>query len=140
MPEDPSSPLAQRVALLAELLAAAGARRLRVKRDGEELEIVRRRPERAPARAAVAGNGEAAPGAARRLDTIKADLVGIFHLGRPAPVEGEVLEEDRELGFVEALGIRNPVHSLGAGRIVAIAAADGTPVEYGQPLFLLDRG
>jgi oxaloacetate decarboxylase alpha subunit len=74
------------------------------------------------------------------LEPIKADLVGIFRLGRPAPVEGELLDEDRELGYIEALGIRNPIHSLGGGRIVTIASADGSPVEYGQPLFLLDRG
>jgi biotin carboxyl carrier protein len=77
---------------------------------------------------------------AARLDAISAELVGIFHLSRPAPVEGEILDDDRELAYIEALGIRNPVHSLGAGRIAQIAATDGAAVEYGQPLFLLDRG
>jgi biotin carboxyl carrier protein len=73
------------------------------------------------------------------LDAIKAGYVGIFRLGRPAPFEGELLSADRELGYIEQLGIRNVVHSLGAGRIVTIASADGAPVEYGQPLFLVDR-
>ncbi len=75
-----------------------------------------------------------------RLDAIKADLVGIFRLSRPTPVEGELLDADRELAFVEALGMRNPVRSLGGGRIVSIAAEDGAAVEYGQPLFLVARG
>jgi acetyl-CoA carboxylase biotin carboxyl carrier protein len=75
-----------------------------------------------------------------RLDAIKADLVGIFHLSRPAPSEGDLLEGDRELAYIEALGIRNPVRSLGAGRVVSIKRSDGDPVEYGQVLFEIDRG
>jgi biotin carboxyl carrier protein len=74
------------------------------------------------------------------LETIKADLVGIFHLSRPAVNEGDVLEGDRELAYVEALGIRNPVRSLGSGRIANLRAKDGQPVEYGQVLFEIDRG
>ena len=66
-------------------------------------------------------------------DAIKADLVGIFRLSRPAPAEGDVIAGDRELAIIEALGIRKPVRSMGAGRIVRDQACkDGDPVEYGQ--------
>jgi acetyl-CoA carboxylase biotin carboxyl carrier protein len=71
---------------------------------------------------------------------IKADLVGIFHLSRPPVREGEALEGDRELAYVDALGIRNPVRSLGAGRVISVLCRDGQPVEYGQVLFEIDRG
>ncbi|MBV8066810.1 MAG: hypothetical protein JO113_02450 [Candidatus Eremiobacteraeota bacterium] len=77
---------------------------------------------------------------AQRVDTIKADIVGIFHASRPTVVEGDVLEGDRELGYIEALGIRTPVHSKGSGKLLTVAAADGAPVEYGQPLFAIARG
>lgn len=131
-----SAGFAQRIRRLADFLATTDAVRVRIERPGEEIEVARR-----VRRAVTAGEahalGEQAPA---RVETIKADLVGIFHLSRPAPVEGELLDEDRELGFIEALGIRTPVRSLGAGRIVAIASHDGAAVEYGQPLFLLDRG
>jgi acetyl-CoA carboxylase biotin carboxyl carrier protein len=135
MPGEGSEPAA-RVRRLAEFLAASDAVTVRIERAGDEIEVARR------VRAVSAGIATDAPsdGAASRVDTIKADLVGIFRLGRPAPAEGEQVDEDRELGFIEALGIRTPVRSLGAGRIVAIASHDGAPVEYGQPLFLLDRG
>lgn len=75
----------------------------------------------------------------RPLDIIKADLVGIAHLSKPAPAPGTHLEGDRELAYVEALGIRNPVRSLGAGRLVSVLVDEGAPVEYGQPLFEIER-
>ncbi len=127
-----------RIRRLAEFLAQSDALRVRIEQPGVEIEVRRR----APGVPLPAGNSEGNPAeaAALRVEAIRADLVGIFHLSRPAPIEGELLEEDRELAFIEALGIRTPVRSLGAGRILAIASPDGAPVEYGQPLFLLDRG
>lgn len=139
MPDNRS--IGDRVATLAAFLATSDAVRVRVERDDEEIEVARyARPASAtvvPARADSAVVAEPPP---LRLDAIKADLVGIFRLGRPLPFEGEVLDDDRELAVVEALGMRNPVRSLGAGRIASIAAEDGAAVEYGQPLFLMDRG
>lgn len=135
MPEEELR-VAARIRRLAEFLTASDAVRVRVERQDEEIEVARR-PRHAAGSGTVAAPVEPAP---LRLDTIAADIVGIFRLSRPAPVEGERLEADREVGYIEALGIRNPVHSLGSGRIVAIVADDGAPVEYGQPLFLLDRG
>ena len=141
MPREDESAIAARMRRLAEFLTASDAVRVRIERDGEELEVGRA-PGPAPLDSALASDGAASVSepAPRRLDAIKADLVGVFRLSRPAPVEGELLEGDRELAYVEALGIRNPVHSLGAGRIVTIAAGDGQPVEYGQALFYVDRG
>lgn len=134
MPSD-GERVAERVAKLARFLAESGALRVRIERGDDEIEVVRSL--QASGRPAVA---QAAEGAARRVDTIKAEVVGVFRLSRPAVAEGEFLEQDRELAYIEALGIRNPVHSLGAGKIVTIASSDGAAVEYGQPLFLLDRG
>jgi acetyl-CoA carboxylase biotin carboxyl carrier protein len=133
--------LASRVRRLAEFLTENDLMRVRIERDGELVEVGRPRIDPgssllAEAAAQVAAL-EAAP--ARHIDTIRADLVGIFRPGRPAPFEGEYLDGDRDLAYVEALGIRNPVRSLGAGRIVAVLCQDGEAVEYGQPLFDLDR-
>jgi biotin carboxyl carrier protein len=133
------SRLAGRVRRLAEFLTASDAVRVSVCRDGEEIEVARHA--RLPAFDGTGtADGSTGDAATVLLDTIKADLVGIFHFSRPAPLEGEMLEQDRELAYIEALGIRNPVHSLGAGRIVTMSCADGDPVEYGQPLFHIDRG
>lgn len=142
MPAQESS-LTEYVARLAEFLTSSDVVRIRIERGSDVVEVSRRAPVAvaSPARASTSGDGGTSEtNAALALDSIKADLVGIFRLGRPAPFEGEVLDEDRELGYIEALGIRTPVHSMGGGRIVTIASHDGAPVEYGQPLFMVDRG
>ena len=135
MPQEPNH-VAQRVRALAEFLQEAQAVRVRIERGDEEIEVVR-----GNGHAERAGDGTAdAEKAALRIDTIRADIVGMFHFGRPPAQVGDVFDDDRELGHIEALGIRTPVHTLGAGRLLAIAAADAAPVEYGQALFMIARG
>lgn len=135
-----ASSLAERVRRLAETFVETDLLRVRIERDGEAIELGRRlnHPADVPdVPEDLSGVLESSP---VKLDVIKADLVGIFHLSRPAAAEGDLLEADRELAFIEALGIRNPVRSLGGGRIVSIKRADGEPVEYGAALFEIDRG
>ena len=134
-----SSPLAARVRDLADFFVGTDLLRMRIERDDEQIELGRRalHPDLVPEVPSDLAVAEASP---VRLDLVKADLVGIFHLSRPAANAGDLLEGDRELAFVEALGIRNPVRSRGGGRIVNIAVHDGAPVEYGQVLFEIDRG
>ncbi|HTZ55702.1 MAG TPA: hypothetical protein VMB20_11625 [Candidatus Acidoferrum sp.] len=139
MSDHPVPTIAQRVRALAELLVETDLLRLRIEREGEEIELGRRglHPDQVPAIPHDLGMLDTHP---VRAETIRADLVGIFHLSRPAPSEGDLLESDRELAFIEALGIRNPVRSHGPGRILAIRRGDGEPVEYGAVLFEIDRG
>lgn len=132
------SPVASRVQRLAEFFVETDLLRLRIEREGEEIELGRAVLHREPVPELPSDLTADAPPA--RLDAIKADLVGIFHLSRPATAEGDLLESDRELAYIEALGIRNPVRSRGAGRIAAVRCADGDAVEYGQVLFEIDRG
>lgn len=137
MPQERLRPLVERIEALAQFLATGDAVRVRIARDEGEIEVARRRR---PVAASRAGNGASAEHAPLRVDEIKADIVGIFHARRPTPAQGDRFDGDRELGYIEALGIRTPVRSMGAGRIVSIGAADGAAVEYGQPLFLVARG
>jgi 2-amino-4-hydroxy-6-hydroxymethyldihydropteridine diphosphokinase len=137
MPVRESDSFGERVRALARFLAESDAVRVRIVRHDDEVEVTRRVPESTAF--GLAADVPAAEAAPPRIDTIKADLVGIFHASRPAPAEGELFEGDRELGYIEALGIRTLVHSMGGGRLVSIAAIDGAPVEYGQPLFSVAR-
>lgn len=138
MPEERALSASAHVRELARFLTGGDCCRVRVARGDVDIEVVAESHRAgAPGRSA---DRTAADSPAQRIDTIKADLVGIFHVGRPAPTEGEVFDGDRELGFIEALGIRTSVHSMGGGRLVSVAVADGAPVEYGQPLFLVARG
>jgi len=76
---------------------------------------------------------------ARGADVVVSDVVGVVRLLRPLVAEGQALEGDRELAYVESLGIRNPVRSRGGGRVTAVFVTEGQPVEYGQPLFAIER-
>lgn len=134
--------LSQRVRELAQTFRETDLVRLRIEDKNEDAIELRRRPAPAPVRGhADAQSGmDEADAAPRNLQAIKADLVGIFRFSRPAVHEGEMLEGDRDLAYVDALGIRNPVRSLGGGRVASILCGDGEPVEYGQVLFEIDRG
>lgn len=136
--------IASRARALAGALAEAGFARLRV-RDGDT-EIELRRAPRNGAHPAVSASVTAAAPAAeraepaeRRADLIASDVVGVVRLLRPPVGEGSDLDGDRELAYVETLGIRNPVRSRGGGHVTAVFVTEGQPVEYGQPLFAIER-
>lgn len=141
----------ERVRSAAEFCASAGLARLRIDEADVTIEMRRTPREKPPARlenapelaadavatAAVSGNGSIAHDD-RPATVLKAEFVGIVRLCRPSVSEGSILGEDRELAFVESLGIRNPVRSGGAGRIARMFVTDGQAVEYGQPLFAIE--
>jgi acetyl-CoA carboxylase biotin carboxyl carrier protein len=130
------SQIAGRARALAEVLAEAGFARMRV-RDGD-LEIEVRRSAR-PLPAPVAAPLETERRVEREDEVIASDVVGIVRLLRPPVVEGQSVDGDRELAYVETLGIRNPVRSRGPGRIRSVLVGEGEPVEFGQPLFTVER-
>lgn len=128
--------IAERVRPLAQAFSDAGLVRLMVQDGDFEVEF-RRAARHAAAAAGAPTAGQPAP--ARPIDAVLSDVVGVVRFLRPAVSEGTALEGDRELAYVETLGIRNPVRSRGAGRVATIFVTDGQPVEYGQPLFAIER-
>ncbi len=130
--------LVDRVRTLAQAFLETDLMRLRIEDENEDAVELRRKVVAPASRLLQAPAAEPAP-APSHVDPIRADLVGIFHISRPPVAEGERLKGDRELAYVEALGIRNPVRSLGGGRVVSVLCRDGEPVEYGQVLFEIDR-
>jgi acetyl-CoA carboxylase biotin carboxyl carrier protein len=81
---------------------------------------------------------EGEPG--RAYDTINAEAVGVFRPAPDVPEFGERVAEDRVLGFVEALKLRNPVRAGSPCYFVAQAVEDGQAVEFGEVLFVVERG
>ena len=81
---------------------------------------------------------EGEPG--RAYDTINAEAVGVFRPAPDIPEFGERVEADRVLGFVEALKLRNPVRAGSPCYFVAQAVEDGQAVEFGEVLFVVERG
>ncbi len=75
--------------------------------------------------------------------TVTASLVGVFHgwaKPKTAPLisVGDRVKVGQVLGTIQSLNVLNEVESLVAGRVVEIFVQDGQPVEYGQPLMMID--
>jgi biotin carboxyl carrier protein len=79
------------------------------------------------------------PRADPHIRLVTAPTVGVFyHSEQPeqaALVEpGSHVERGSLIGVIEALQVRTEVESDVAGTVIQVIAADGQPVEYGQPL------
>lgn len=74
---------------------------------------------------------------------IKSPIIGTFYR-KPAPdkpmfVEvGDTIASDSVVCIIEAMKLFNEIESEVSGKIVKVLVEDGTPVEFGQPLFLVD--
>jgi 2-amino-4-hydroxy-6-hydroxymethyldihydropteridine diphosphokinase len=140
----------ERVRAAAAFCEDSGLVRFRIEEDGLTIDLRRTPHMLAPSVAAEtavlhagspipAGNGVVMHEGGPATNVLKAEFVGIVRFSRPAVNEGAPVDEDRELAYVEALGIRNPVRPGGPGRVVRIFVIDGQPVEYGQPLFSIEE-
>ena len=95
----------------------------------------------APAQVAVAES--TVTEAAVKYIEITSPIIGTFYR-RPAPdkpvfVEvGDMVSPNTVVCMVEAMKLFNEIESEVSGKIVKILVEDGTPVEYGQPIFLVD--
>ena len=125
-----------RVRALAEALVREGLEAVSIA-DGEiEIELSRS-PSEPNASPASATEDAAGPGP--EYDVLTSDVVGRVRFLRPPVTAGSAIGADRELAFVEALGIRNPVRSRVAGRVAVVYVEEGQAVDYGAPLFAIDR-
>jgi len=78
-----------------------------------------------------------------KLITVKSPIIGTFYR-KPAPdkpvfVEvGDTVSEGSVLCVIEAMKLFNEIESEVTGKIVKILVDDSSPVEFDQPLFLVD--
>ncbi len=123
---------------LSEIEYAVGERRIRVARGTSTAHVVSTTIAAPPAPAAVAS----AP-AAEAAGTVKSPMVGIVHLspqpGAPPFVKpGDTVREGQTLFIIEAMKVMNQIPAPKAGKVAQILVANGVPVEYGQPLAVLE--
>jgi len=94
---------------------------------------------------APAAPAAAAPAAAANanLITIKSPMIGTFYRS-PAPEKplfvnvGDEVKPGMVLCIIEAMKLFNEIECEVKGRIVKVLADDASPVEYDQPLFLVE--
>jgi len=154
----------RKVKKLIELLEESGIAELEIS-EGEESVRISRHPRTAPAPApapiytvaapaaapsglppGAAGAPGAAAGEARaRADehTITSPMVGTYYASaspgaKPFVELGMEIKVGQVLCIIEAMKMMNQIESDKAGRISAILAKNGEPVEFGQPLFIIE--
>jgi acetyl-CoA carboxylase biotin carboxyl carrier protein len=131
---------------LTEVEASVGSMRVRVQRQvalgppAPAAAAATAATAAAPAAVAVAGVADVGPAT---LISVEAPMVGTFYRASspgadPFVSEGDVVKEGQVLCIIEAMKLMNEIESRAGGRIARILVENGQPVEYGQPLFLIE--
>jgi acetyl-CoA carboxylase biotin carboxyl carrier protein len=93
-----------------------------------------------PPAAAAAPAPAAKPAAADNTFTVNSPFVGTFYRS-PSPetppfIEvGSVVQKGQVLCIVEAMKLMNEIEAERSGRLVDVLIQNGSPVEFGEPLF-----
>ena len=102
-------------------------------------------PVAAPAAAAQAASAPAAPAAApaNHANAQKSPMVGTFYRAAsptsdPFVEVGQTVKEGQTLCIIEAMKLMNEIEAEKSGVVKAILVENGTPVEYGEPLFVIE--
>jgi acetyl-CoA carboxylase biotin carboxyl carrier protein len=148
----------RKVKKLIELLEESGIAELEIS-EGEESVRISRHPRTAPPAAAPARETPAvalAPPAPQlpataagehkpRKDdqTITSPMVGTYYSAsapgaKPFIELGMEIKVGQILCIIEAMKMMNQIESDKAGRVTAMLAKNGEPVEFGQPLFVIE--
>jgi acetyl-CoA carboxylase biotin carboxyl carrier protein len=136
---------------LLRLMEGADLEELEVQEGDKRIRLRRRPGDSAPARpngpAQVGVKMSAVPVAATPdtggLIAIESPMVGTFYRA-PAPgaepyvKEGDRVQKGSVVCIVEAMKLMNEIESEISGLIVKVVAENGKPVEFGQPLFLVE--
>ena len=150
----------RKIKKLIELLEESGLAEIEITEGEESVRIARNAPAAqvltqyaaapapvaaaAPVQAAAPATSAAAQApAARDENLVTAPMVGTFYAS-PAPGAKSFVEVGQEvrvgqvLCIIEAMKMMNQIESERAGKVVAVLAKNGEPVEFGQPLFAIE--
>ncbi len=149
----------RKIKKLIELLEESGLAELEISEGEESVRIARfsQGPANAPqpmqiavpaagpaaGPAPAAAPAAAAPSPSRDENLVTAPMVGTFYAS-PAPGAKSFVEVGQEvrvgqvLCIIEAMKMMNQIESERAGKVVAVLAKNGEPVEFGQPLFAIE--
>jgi acetyl-CoA carboxylase biotin carboxyl carrier protein len=142
---------------LAGILNDTGLSEIEIERGGLRIRVARTVTaaatvvHAAPAPVAVAAPASAAPAAlpeatGRALppgEVVKSPMVGTVYLqsqpGTPPFVKvGDKVTQGQTLLIIEAMKTMNPIPAPKAGVVRAVLAEDGQPVEFGEPLAVIE--
>jgi acetyl-CoA carboxylase biotin carboxyl carrier protein len=152
----------RKVKKLIELLEESGIAEIEIKEGEESVRISRSPPggmmpqyfsaplpmaahAPVPALAAPASDAPPVPLARRKDDAnlVTAPMVGTFYAAASPTAKafvavGDAVKEGDVLCIIEAMKMMNQIESDRAGKVTAIMCKNGDPVEFGQPLFVVE--
>ena len=135
---------------LARLLDETGLSEIEFERDGERVRVARQTHGAASSRAVAAGTDVPLPvrepiplDPAKHPGVVTSPMVGTAYVGpepgaRPFVEVGSRVQAGDTLLIVEAMKTMNQIPSPRAGTVVQILIEDGQPVEFGEPLLIIE--
>jgi acetyl-CoA carboxylase biotin carboxyl carrier protein len=156
MSDGPSDPLDTKlVRRLAAILTDTGLSEIEIEHNGLKIRVARNltaapqaqtyvaAPAPTPAAAAAPASEASAKEALPAGEQVKSPMVGAVYLapqpGAPAFVKvGDKVSAGQTLMIIEAMKTMNPIPAGKAGVVRAILVADGDPVEFGEPLAIIE--
>jgi acetyl-CoA carboxylase biotin carboxyl carrier protein len=93
--------------------------------------------------AAIAAETAPAPAASAPANTFNAPMIGTFYRSAspeaaPFVKVGDSIRAGQTVCIIEAMKTMNQIEADRAGKVVKILVENATPVEYGQPLFVIE--
>ena len=142
---------------LIDIFHSAGVADLEVERQGLRVRLRREEPSASgttkelmvsvhePQRSPISSDLAASLPSTEGLLTVRSPIVGVFYRSasletEPYVEEGAYVRKGQVLCIVEAMKLMNEIESETDGRVVKILQENAKPVEYGEPLFLIEPG
>jgi acetyl-CoA carboxylase biotin carboxyl carrier protein len=133
---------------LAKLLDETGLTEIEFERDGVSVRVARHLSAPTPRLRSIEAPGSV-PAAAASLDptqhpgAVVSPMVGTAYLGpapgaRPFVEVGGQVKAGEPLLIIEAMKTMNQIPAPRSGTVIQVLVGDGQPVEYGQPLMIIE--
>ena len=129
---------------LTEIEVEDGNRKIRVRRESAStMHAAPSSMQSTPVAAAPAAAAPEAPAPVATVDAVKSPMVGTAFLsaepgGRQFVAPGDTVKAGDTLLIVEAMKVMNPILAPKAGIVRQLLVADAQPVEYDQPLVVVE--
>ncbi len=137
-----------------EVSIEEGDFKIKVKKTGTVEQITYTQPAAAPTAPAqpaapqapvqATAPAESSANAATSGETVKSPIVGTYYQASspdsdPFVKVGDAIQKGQTLCIIEAMKIMNEIEAEFAGTLKEILVTDGTPVEFDQPLFIIEK-
>lgn len=135
---------------LAQLLEESGLSEIEYEQEGHKIRVaktlhVSAAPALAPAASAAPASAPAPSSGGEEVPAgaVTSPMVGTVYVA-PEPTAapfvkvGDTVQEGQTLLIIEAMKVMNPLSSPRAGKVTRILVSNGDPVEFGEPLLVIE--